>query len=589
MRRSVGTLGWAERAATLLAAPGRVLGTRRAASSSILVAQESAGLSFTHLFDRIRQAGGLAAAEWIVAVSACLWAVLAHLVVFWNAGPLWRDEANSLNQAAMGTLADAWARMEFDSFPILWCLVLRAWLGLGFDSDPWLRALGLTVGLGTLAMFWWIARVFRVGSPLLSLTLAALAPSIVWYGDSLRAYGLGMLLILWAAGSMWRVVENPSVTRIGLAGVATMLAAHSLYYNTVHLAVIGMGAVLVCAWRRRWKAGAAIVGIGAVCGASMLAYLPSMSRRSDWVVVITGPVDLTWLLARFVATLELSGEWMPWVWSGLIAAALAACLHLWLKRNSFETTAPADQAVFWGWVVAGGLVCHFLFLLMLRFPTQYWYYVTLIAVLGLGIDTAIGQWARLVRTGRIVRVAAAAMLVAIGAPNVWAMAHMRATNVDRIVEATASASPDDLIVLTQWEAGIAFHRYYHGRTPWITIPDIADHTLHRYDQLKAKMSTSDAIAPELQRIRRTLADGHRVWLAGGVLMLPPGVGLTPLPPAPHPHAGWSSNLYERYWLTQTGQALQESMGRVVRVSPRDPNQSVNQFENLPLTIIEGRR
>jgi hypothetical protein len=392
-----------------------------------------------------------------------------------------------------------------------------------------------------------------------------------------------MLLILWAAGSMWRLVENPSAARIGLAGIATVLAAHCLYYNAVHLVVFGVGAALVCAWRRRWKAGAAILGIGAVCGASMLAYLPSMTRRSDWVIVITGPVDLTWLAARFVATLELSGQWMPWVWSGLIAAALAACLHLWLRRNSYGTSAPADQSVFWFWVIAGGLVCHFLFLLMLRFPTQYWYYVTLIAVLGLGIDTAIAQWARMVRAGRIVRVAAAAGLVAVGAPNVWAMAHMRATNVDRIVEATASASPDDLIVLTQWEAGIAFQRYYQGRTPWITIPDIADHTLHRYDLLKTKMSTADAIAPELQKIRRTLASGHRVWLAGGVLRLPSGTRLI------HPQAGWSSNLYERYWLTQTGQTLQESMGRVVPVLAGDPNESVNQFENLPLTIIEGQR
>jgi hypothetical protein len=531
----------------------------------------------------------LVRAEWVVAVSACLWAVIVHVVVFLNAGPLWRDEVNSYNQAAIGTLADAWGRMEFDSFPILWCLVLRGWLGAGLDSDTSLRALGLGVGLGTLAMFWWNTRVFRAGLPLLSLALAALAPSLVWYGDTVRAYGLGMLLILWVTGSVWRVVEKPSAARIALASAATTLAVHCLFYNVVHLFVIVGAAALVCAWRRRWKAGTAVLAIGGISAASMLAYLPSMSRRSAWVIIINQPIELQRLVGRFVATLALAGAWVPWVWVGLGAAALAACVHLWVRRKTtIEGTGPADQAVFWAWIIGGGLVCHFLFLLMLRYPTQHWYYVTLIAVLGLAIDGATGQWARRVRLGRIVRVGVAAALVLVGAANLWTMAHMRATNVDRVIQATAPASPDDLIVLTQWESGVSFSRYYRGRTPWITIPDITDHTLHRYDLFKQKMITPEAIAPELQKIRQTLAGGHRVWLAGGVLVPPPGMRLDPLPPAPHPQTGWAMGLYYGSWLTQTGQTLQELAGRVVRVNGAHPAQ-VNQFENLLVDIIEGRR
>ena len=525
----------------------------------------------------------------MVAVSACLWAVVVHVVVFLNAGPLWRDEVNSYNLAAIGTLADAWGRMEFDSFPILWCLVLRGWLGAGLDSDTALRALGMIVGLGTLAMFWWNARVFRSGLPLLSLALAALAPSLVWYGDTIRAYGLGMLLILWVTGSLWRVAETPSAARISLASAATILAVHCLYYNVVYLFVIGVGAALVCAWRRRWMAGTAVLAIGGIGAASMLAYLPSMSRRSGWVIIINQSIGLPWLAGRFFDTLALAGAWMPWVWMGVGAAALAACVHLWLRRKTIEATGPADQAVFWAWIIGGGLVCHFLFLLMLGYPTQHWYYVTLIAVLGLAIDGAVGQWARIVSVGRVVRVAVAAALVLVGATNLWTMAHMRATNMDRIIQATAPASPDDLIVLTQWESGISFNRYYHGRTPWITIPDIADHTLHRYDLFKKKMITPDAIAPELQKIRQTLAGGHRVWVAGGVLAPPPGTRLNPLPPAPHPQTGWAMDLYFRHWATQTGQTLQEVAGRVERVREVHPDQPISQFENEVLHIIEGRR
>ena len=538
---------------------------------------------------RMRHSRWLVGAEWVVAVSACLWAVVVHVVVFLNAGPLWRDEVNSYNLAAIGTLADAWGRMEFDSFPILWCLVLRGWLGAGLDSDTALRALGMIVGLGTLAMFWWNARVFRSGLPLLSLALAALAPSLVWYGDTIRAYGLGMLLILWVTGSLWRVAETPSAARISLASAATILAVHCLYYNVVYLFVIGVGAALVCAWRRRWMAGTAVLAIGGIGAASMLAYLPSMSRRSGWVIIINQSIGLSWLAGRFFDTLELAGAWMPWVWMGVGAAALAACVHLWLRRKTIEATGPADQAVFWAWIIGGGLVCHFLFLLMLGYPTQHWYYVTLIAVLGLAIDGAVGQWARIVSVGRVVRVAVAAALVLVGATNLWTMAHMRATNMDRIIQATAPASPDDLIVLTQWESGISFNRYYHGRTPWITIPDIADHTLHRYDLFKKKMITPDAIAPELQKIRQTLAGGHRVWVAGGVLAPPPGTRLNPLPAAPHPQTGWAMDLYFRHWATQTGQTLQEVASRVERVREVHPDQPISQFENEVLHIIEGRR
>jgi len=531
----------------------------------------------------------LVRAEWVVAVSACLWAVVVHVVVFLNAGPLWRDEVNSYNLAAIGTLADAWGRMEFDSFPILWCLVLRGWLGAGLDSDTALRALGMIVGLGTLAMFWWNARVFRSGLPLLSVALAALAPSLVWYGDTIRAYGLGMLLILWVTGSLWRVAEKPSAARICLASAATMLAVHCLYYNVVYLFVIAGGAALVCAWRRRWMAGTAVLAIGGIGAASMLAYLPSMSRRRGWVILINQSIGLPWLAGRFFETLELAGAWMPWVWVGVGAAALAACVHVWRRRKTIEPPGPADQAVFWAWVIGGGLVCHFLFLLRLGYSTQHWYYVTLIAVLGLAIDGAVGQWARIVSVGRVVRVAVTAALVLVGATNLWTMAHMRATNMDRIVQATAVASPDDLIVLTQWESGISFNRYYHGRTPWITITDIADHTLHRYDLIKEKIIMSDAISPALQKIRQTLAGGHRVWLAGGVHVPPPGIRLNPLSPAPHPQTGWALELYFRYWVTQTGQTLQEVAGRVERVTEVHPDQPISQFENVLLSVIEGQR
>ena len=123
-----------------------------------------------------------------------------------------------------------------------------------------------------------------------------------------------------------------------------MLAVHCLYYNVVYLFVIAGGAALVCAWRRRWMAGTAVLAIGGIGAASMLAYLPSMSRRSGWVILINQSIGLPWLAGRFFETLELAGAWMPWVWVGVGAAALAACVHVWRRRKTIEPPGPADQA-----------------------------------------------------------------------------------------------------------------------------------------------------------------------------------------------------------------------------------------------------
>ena len=47
-----------------------------------------------------------------------------------NAGPLWRDETNTFNLAHMPSLRDIWHNMQFDSFPLLWPLLVSA---LGFS------------------------------------------------------------------------------------------------------------------------------------------------------------------------------------------------------------------------------------------------------------------------------------------------------------------------------------------------------------------------------------------------------------------------------------------------------------------------
>src|SRR5438094_2001379 len=65
-----------------------------------------------------------------------------------NAGPLWRDETNTFNLAHMPSLRDIWNNLQFESFPLLWPLVVRGCGMFGLaDSDMGIRILGLGVGL----------------------------------------------------------------------------------------------------------------------------------------------------------------------------------------------------------------------------------------------------------------------------------------------------------------------------------------------------------------------------------------------------------------------------------------------------------
>src|SRR6266567_2402802 len=72
-----------------------------------------------------------------------------------NAGPLWRDETGTFNLAHMPSLRDIWHNLPFDSFPLLWPLVVRGCGTLGLtDVDMGIRILGLGVGLFFLSSLW---------------------------------------------------------------------------------------------------------------------------------------------------------------------------------------------------------------------------------------------------------------------------------------------------------------------------------------------------------------------------------------------------------------------------------------------------
>ncbi len=198
---------------------------------------------------------------------------------------------------------------EYDSFPILWPLVLRGWVALGLGAtDFGLRVLGLTVGLGVLAMLWWTAWRLGHGIPMVSLLLFAASPTTLQVGDSLRGYGCGVVLMLFVLNSIWRVVDKPRLGRIAVAAVAAVLSVQALYYNSVILFALGMGGVAVGLHRRASSAIVVMLGIGGLAAASLLPYLGAMIRVQRWNALVKVPIDLPWIAKKFYEVVAGSGD-----------------------------------------------------------------------------------------------------------------------------------------------------------------------------------------------------------------------------------------------------------------------------------------
>ena len=128
-----------------------------------------------------------------------------------HAGPLWRDEAADISFAAMPSWTEIWRHLHLDNFPPLLLVALRAWTHLGLGgTDAGYRAWGCLVGIGLIAIMWIVARLGGQRTPLLGLVLFGLTPYTIWFGDSVRAYGLAIGIVMLTFGLFWRLVNTGS-------------------------------------------------------------------------------------------------------------------------------------------------------------------------------------------------------------------------------------------------------------------------------------------------------------------------------------------------------------------------------------------
>ncbi len=490
----------------------------------------------------------------------------------------------------MPTLRSAWATLVFDPAPAGFFALLRLWTKLGFgNTDLQLRILGFLIGCAGLLALWICARKTNRDAPLWPLALFALNPVAIQYGDSLRGYGLGVAFVLIAFAGIYRITTEGGRSAILLAAFGSIGAVQAVFTNAILVFALGAAAIAVLARAGAWRRVAIVAAVGAGTAVTLLPYLPVFRQTREWSMLVATSPDYLPLLSIYAHTL---GEiHFIGTWATAICALLVVVLGVFafLRRPPFtDKSELSDQLVFSGIALTVASLGTLAFFWNVGWPTSVWYYLPLAALTAMCIHLAASSLRLMSVRVRTLFQAVPVALALVLYPLTFARSATRITNADLMANTVAqTATADDLIVVNPYFYAVSFQRYYHGKTPWVTIPAIADCTLHRWDLLKSAIATPRPERAALDRIEQTLRAGHKVFLIGSV---PRTHGLAPelLPPAPSSRYGWMLGAYISSWSLETSYLLETNVtsGEILFSDDKKP---INELERLQTLVVSGWR
>ncbi|MBV8200592.1 MAG: hypothetical protein JOZ15_08205 [Acidobacteria bacterium] len=554
--------------------------------------------------------------EWAAAALLGLLALWSHALRFVHAGALWRDEAALVGYANLPSLGLVWRLFPRESFPMPVVALLRLVTEAAGPSDQALRGFGMAVGLAVAAALWLAARSAGRNLPLLSLALVGGNAAFVVFGDSIRGYGLGSLFIVLAFAALWRLLARPGPLPAAASLLAAVGAVQSLFGNLALVAALCAAAAVAALWSGRRRVAAAVAAIGIAAALSLLPYAAPMRQARSWTVLVSHPIDPWQIVSVLAAVL---GPAAP-LWLLLVGLALVGVARrLAARRRRAAAPVPAsisalpaaaspapdpaaaappapgppdrhDDALrlFAALAIVLGIAAHLLFLAWLSYTPRAWYDLPLLALAGAALEPLLADLCRtrsLRRARAVLALGVAAALLLSGLPRL----RMRMTNADLVARRLAlMASGGDLVVVSPWHYGISFDRYVRGPAGWMTLPQLSDHRMHRYDLLKERLAAPRPIDDVLAGARRALAGGHRVWLVGELRIPPAGRPPPVVPPAPATPWGWDDLPYGISWELQLGALLRDHAAslRPVPVPSADP---ISPLETMRLAVAAGWR
>ncbi|MEE8523333.1 MAG: glycosyltransferase family 39 protein, partial [Thermoanaerobaculia bacterium] len=121
-------------------------------------------------------------------------------------------------------------------------------------SEPLRRLLPILFGISTVGLLAWLScRWFGRRVAMTIALIAALSPLHVRYSQELRAYSLGLLVILLAIAASERALEQRTWRGWIVLGLALALCYWSLYITAVVLVPIALVTLQTAAARSRWR------------------------------------------------------------------------------------------------------------------------------------------------------------------------------------------------------------------------------------------------------------------------------------------------------------------------------------------------
>ena len=521
-------------------------------------------------------------AEWIVAVLLSATVLFVCFVRATHAGPLWRDEAATLQLAQMPTLHEIFSDFQHEAFPPPFPLLIRTFVALFGASDASLRWFGFAIGVTLIAAAWFSSRALGDRGPLAFLALFGLNATFLIWGTSIRGYGLGCVFLLLTISLTAKAISQPTTANAVFATLASIASVQVMVNAIPLIAAIATAAFTVFIFQRRFRQATVVCACATICALSFLPYANAY-LNADWNVVLKYPADFFSLWEKFRLALEEQGLFVGLFWYGALPLIVLGGIWRWWTLRSEKSFAEAQLLAFLTSASALSIFAYYAFLKILSYATRPWYYLPLLCAVAGAIDLIGGILARTqwIRAARLIFAAAALSFLPF---TLWKSARERLTDIDLIAhKLEEEATPNDLIVVNPWHFAPSFYRYYHGSTPWITVPTMSEHRIHRYDLIKSKMIEEDPLSDVRAAVEQALQSDRRVWIVGGAR--PPDPNMPRLGPAPNPYFGWAG--YMSFWSMELGSFLNAHAisGNVVL----EPMTGVNNGENVPLLVAGGWR
>ena len=518
--------------------------------------------------------------ELIVASALTCLLLGAHLVHLFYAGPLWRDEIASLNFATKPSWSEFWAAFSLDIFPGLFFVLLRGWHALAGDNDFKLRILGCVIGIAIVVAFWINARLTRRKTPIITLLLFGFSPTLIIWGDTLRAYGLGVLGITLCFGLFWRVIERPGVWEIALATLVALVSVQSIYTNALLVFACGMAAVAVAIRRRQWGRAGIVLLIGGVAALSLLPYLGFLRGSSGWASLYRVGFPISASLQMLSAALLGPANLLLWTWVLLVAVGLLSAIFL--QPRFAECRDPAFYALI---AAILAFVVTMTYFRVVGWGTNIWYYLPMLAVVSASLDL-LCDFRQHLRLVPLARAALALIVLVVAFPTLYGATLTRLSNLDLISDIiTKRATPGDLVIIYPYVDTVTFKRYYHGQIEWLTIPMVAHLPLQNPDDLLDELRRPNAIVPALDKIRGTLQVGHKVWLASTWRWQPPAERPPPVEPL-RPNDTRPMGHFLRGW-ERSFQYVLRAHAEEFYVVPVPSDQPIAYYERSQLYLFSG--